>query len=633
MLTSPCYNQVGGSDILLCYQCDAKVSTTNAMSTAMQLMHDHSSCSCISHFPDSSTTAKLYPNLELSPADKAHVSHSLSDLQHLFDRHNFELARLRDVITFLSTSQEALARRMEDVRSLVAPINALPDEVLAEILRMHFSTQMEEIKYRSYGRIRIPLGFTRVCKRWRGVALETPSIWADVTAFGDMHVPANGELNEAIFVRDLMKMFLARSKHASLKVKLGLSTSQVATKSSSRIVAPLLLAQSTRWGEAEIDVDLEGDDLNEHEGDMGYTITRLNGSFPLMKRLAIGGKFASSSQRWRWQDLPDANHSPPPAIVLRNAPLLTHLTLNLRASLSPAEMARAIDIPWHQIRTLKCNYSFGNLESLLRLCTNVEEVEVSAIFRAKPFHNVHQAHEPNPMDIGTQEEDTYTCKSLKRMSLNVALPSCTGVKGLLRHLRAPRLTYLDLTFIPSSSDSFLPHATLFPPTSISTFLSDDLVSFFSRSHGPCQLTDLVLRDIPKFQSCAETLVTLFGNLPELRKLQLGFRKTSSNSDKFGLDDFDLDDVDMEQDSCSLVNFFNELRSTPILPALKSFKIENLADAKSSSAMNNHRNLETEALFDMLETRREAVAIGLSSSSIVTQLEVMQLDEELVSLVL
>ncbi|KAJ3709428.1 hypothetical protein C8R42DRAFT_649386 [Lentinula raphanica] len=606
MLTSPCYNQVGGSDILLCYQCDAKVSTTNAMSTAMQLMHDHSSCSCISHFPDSSTTAKLYPNLELSPADKAHVSHSLSDLQHLFDRHNFELARLRDVITFLSTSQEALARRMEDVRN---PSDAF--------LNANGGDQIQVIR-----RIRIPLGFTRVCKRWRGVALETPSIWADVTAFGDMHVPANGELSEAIFVRDLMKMFLARSKHASLKVKLGLSTSQVATKSSSRIVAPLLLTQSTRWGEAEIDVDLEGDDLNEHEGDMGYTITRLNGSFPLMKRLAIGGKFASSSQRWRWQDLPDANHSsPPPAIALRNAPLLTHLTLNLRASLSPAEMARAIDIPWHQIRTLKCNYSFGNLESLLRLCTNVEEVEVSAIFRAKPFHNVHQAHQPNPMDIGTQEEDTYTCESLKR------------VKGLLRHLRAPRLTYLDLTFIPSSSDSFLPHATLFPPTSISTFLSDDLVSFFSRSHGPCQLTDLVLRDIPKFQSCAETLVTLFGNLPELRKLQLGFRKTSSNSDKFGLDDFDLDDVDMEQDSCSLVNFFNELRSTPILPALKSFKIENLADAKSSSAMNNHRNLETEALFDMLETRREGVAIGLSSSSIVTQLEVMQLDEELVSLVL
>ncbi|KAJ3880495.1 hypothetical protein F5051DRAFT_303633, partial [Lentinula edodes] len=92
-----------------------------------------------------------------------------------------ELARLRDVITFLSTSQEALARRMEDVKSLVAPINALPDEILAEILRMHFVAQMEEIRYRSYGRIRIPLGFTRVCRRWRAVALESPRIWADVT--------------------------------------------------------------------------------------------------------------------------------------------------------------------------------------------------------------------------------------------------------------------------------------------------------------------------------------------------------------------------------------------------------------------------------------------------------------------
>ncbi|KAJ4001601.1 hypothetical protein F5050DRAFT_1708151 [Lentinula boryana] len=357
------------------------------MSTAMQLMHSHSSCSCISQ-PNLQMSSEFYPNVELSPADKAHVSHSLSDLQHLLDRHNFELARLRDVITFLSTSQEALARRMEDVKSLVAPINALPDEILAEILRMHFLTQMEEIRYRSYGRIRIPLGFTRVCKRWRGVALDSPRIWADVTAFGDMHVPANEGLSEAIFVRDLMNMFLSRSRHASLKVKLGLSTSRLGTKSSSRVVAPLLLAQSTRWGEADVDVDLEGDDLipdvlhDGHNGGVGYIVPGLHGAFPLLKRLALGGKFASSSQRWRWQEFPDAIHTPPPAISVQNASLLTHLTLNLRAPLTSAEMARAIDVPWHQIRTLKCNYSFGNLESLLRLCINVHEVEVNAVFRS-----------------------------------------------------------------------------------------------------------------------------------------------------------------------------------------------------------------------------------------------------------
>ncbi|KAJ3748959.1 hypothetical protein DFH05DRAFT_621893 [Lentinula detonsa] len=606
------------------------------MSTAMQLMHSHSSCSCISQ-PNLQTSSEFYPNVELSPAEKAHVSHSLSDLQHLLDRHDFELARLRDVITFLSTSQEALARRMEDVKSLVAPINALPDEILAEILRMHFLTQMEEIRYRSYGRIRIPLGFTRVCKRWRGVALESPRIWADVTAFGDMHVPANEGLSEAIFVRDLMNMFLSRSRHASLKVKLGLSTSQLRTKSSSRIVAPLLLAQSMRWGEADVDVDLEGDDLipdvlhDEGNRGVGYIVPGLHGAFPLLKRLALGGKFASSSQRWRWQESPDAIHSPPPAISVQNASLLTHLTLNLRAPLTSSEMARAIDVPWHQIRTLKCNYSFGNLESLLRLCTNVQEVEVNAVFRASSFHNDNQLHHTNQSSSDSQE-DYYTCESLRRMSLNVALPSCTGVKGLLRHLRTPRLTSLDLTFIPSSSDSFPPSATGFTPTSISTFLSDDLVSFFSRSHGPCQLTHLALRNVPKFQSCAETLVTLFHNTPELTELQLEFQKAFSSSE-YPVEESDLEDFEMEQDSCSLVNFFNELRSTPILPTLKHLRIENLAEAKFSSGIHSGRNLETEALFDMLETRREGLAVGSNSCSIVARLEEMHLGEELVSLVL
>lgn len=624
----PCHNHTGGNDILLCYQCDARVSTKNAMSTAMQLIHHRSACSCVSQLSDVQFSSEFYPNVELSPAEKAHVSHSLSDLQHLLDRHNFELARLRDVITFLSTSQEALARRMEDVKSLVAPINALPDEILAEILRMHFVAQMEEIRYRSYGRIRIPLGFTRVCKRWRAVALESPRIWADVTAFGDMHVPANRGTDEPIFVRDLMKMFLLRSQHASLKVKLGLATSHVRTKSSSRIVAPLLLSQSTRWGEADVDVDLEGDDMIpnvlQNDGDVDFIVPGLHGSFPLLKHLALGGKFASTSQRWRWGEAPGAIFRPPPAVCLQNASSLTHLTLNLRASLSPTEMAKAIDIPWHQIRTLRCNYSFGNLESLLRLCTDVQEVEVNAVFRANYFSSNNQFHHSS----FDSQDDPYICESLKRMSLNVALPSCTGVKGLLHHLRAPRLTSLDLTFIPSSSDSFPPSVIGSSPTSISTFLSDDLVSFFSRSRGHDQLTHLALRNVPKFDSCAETLITLFRNTPELQELRLEFQKTSDNP----LDESDLIDYG-DQDSCSLVNLFNELRSTPLLPTLTYMKIEHLSEAEFSSGLYSGRNLETEALFDMLETRREGLAIGPSSCSTVARLKEMHLGEELVSLVL
>ncbi|KIK61577.1 hypothetical protein GYMLUDRAFT_565955 [Collybiopsis luxurians FD-317 M1] len=415
---APCHDPTGGSDILLCYQCDTRLSTTNAMSTAMQLIHDRFACSCPTFPFESQSASKLYPNTELSPTEKVHISNSLSDLQHLLDRHNFELARLRDVISFLSISQEALARRMEDVRALYAPINSLPDEILAEILRMHFLEQMEEVRYRSYGRIRIPLGFTRVCKRWHEVALSSPSIWSDVTAFGDIHFSSE----DSTFVRNLTRMFLSRSRCAPLGVKLVLSTSQVPTKSSSRVVAPLLLAQSTRWGRADLDIDLEGVDnppggLLQDSND-GPIAQGLHGEFPLLKSLALGGKFASLSQRWRWGDLSELDPSmplPKPVISLGNASLLSHLTLNLRDSLSPTEMVRAIDLPWHQIRTLKCNYSFGNLESLLRLCTNVEEVEVNAVFRASGFRSI--SGQPTNTDNPISEDLTYTCASLKRMSL------------------------------------------------------------------------------------------------------------------------------------------------------------------------------------------------------------------------
>ncbi|KAE9397502.1 hypothetical protein BT96DRAFT_752108, partial [Gymnopus androsaceus JB14] len=117
------------------------------------------------------------PTSKFLPQRKQSSSIPSPDLQVLLARHEFELERLRDVISLLSTSHEALARRMEDVKSLVAPINSLPDEIIGEIFRMYFSEQMDGFRYRSYGRIKIPLEFTQVCKRWREVALATPRIW------------------------------------------------------------------------------------------------------------------------------------------------------------------------------------------------------------------------------------------------------------------------------------------------------------------------------------------------------------------------------------------------------------------------------------------------------------------------
>ncbi|KAF5369218.1 hypothetical protein D9757_010017 [Collybiopsis confluens] len=610
-----------GSDILLCYQCSTVLSTTNAMSNAIQLIHSRSACSCSARHsqPPPQTGPGLHPNTELSLAEKNNITNSLSDLQHLLDRHNYELARLTDVISFLSISQQALARRMEDVRALYAPINSLPDEILAEILRVHFLDQMEQVRYRSYGRIRIPLDFLRVCKRWRAVALSNPSIWTDLTAFGDIHVSQE----DTTFVRNLVQMFLLRSRCARLHVKLGLSTCHARTKSSSRVVAPLLLEQCTRWGMADVDIDLNAGENPPGDGrHEDIRMEELHGEFPLLKSIALGGTFASHSQRWRWGDLDHSSPPPTPAVSLRNASLLSHLTLNLRDSLSPSEMVRALDLPWQQIRTLKCNYSFDNLESLLRLCTNVEEVEVDAVFRANAFRRALQLTDASTSSLRDSIDVSYTCGFLRQMSLKVSLPSCAGVRGLLKHLQAPGLASLDLTFVPSSTDSIGNSST----TPISTLLSEDLVAFLTRCGRTNLLSCLAFHHFPRFNSCAETLILLFQNTPRLEKLEVEFQPPIHQDYLVDVDNCELDELEQDQSSCSLVHLFKELRGPSLLPALIELKLSYFDTMTEYS--EDSRHLEMEALLDMLRTRKEGQIDGYDLG--IAKLKKVCLDGNIVS---
>ncbi|KAE9400643.1 hypothetical protein BT96DRAFT_818902, partial [Gymnopus androsaceus JB14] len=91
-----------------------------------------------------------------------------------------ELGQINSKILQLKQELQALATRRSTIRSfirshnaLLSPMRRLPAEVLSEIFFHCLPTDRNPVRSIKEA----PLLFTRVCSRWRSIALESPRLW------------------------------------------------------------------------------------------------------------------------------------------------------------------------------------------------------------------------------------------------------------------------------------------------------------------------------------------------------------------------------------------------------------------------------------------------------------------------
>ncbi|KAJ6537867.1 hypothetical protein B0H19DRAFT_374793 [Mycena capillaripes] len=237
-----------------------------------------------------------------------------------------EIERLQAALDRITSERSVLQRYIERYRSLVSPIRRLPPELLAEIFGLCSPDRITFHELTTLATTIFPEGsdaldrisrshllrLAGVCSSWYQVVMGTPGLWATIEVAGSY---------------DDITAFLSRSLEHSADCPLDL---HLVPRHAAGL--ELLGQHSGRWREAEIY-------LTRHSLRL---LSTLKDSFPLLERLAIGGR------RTR---LPD---------VFGTAPKLTDVTLALGDGQLP-------NLPWSQLRRITYDFGFHNEGDILNV--------------------------------------------------------------------------------------------------------------------------------------------------------------------------------------------------------------------------------------------------------------------------
>jgi len=121
----------------------------------------------------------------LPPVEQFQIHEVLSRAQDQLATLDLDIARAKAIYDALLTKREKLRSRMERLQAMVAPQKSLPDEILAEIFVLAASRAAIAIPpILTHYRDICPWILTRVCSRWRLVALNEPRLWTRVQFSG-----------------------------------------------------------------------------------------------------------------------------------------------------------------------------------------------------------------------------------------------------------------------------------------------------------------------------------------------------------------------------------------------------------------------------------------------------------------
>ncbi|KAF8956822.1 hypothetical protein BDZ97DRAFT_1670874, partial [Flammula alnicola] len=128
-------------------------------------------------------TPYLNTNYVPSPDEILQITSSLSAPLAQFDKVIKERLRIERIYDDLCDKEEELSLKLEPYHALFSLPRRLTDDNLRAIFQHCLPTNHNAIMRTSDA----PLLFTRVCSRWRQVALSTPRLWASI------HIPIPGK--------------------------------------------------------------------------------------------------------------------------------------------------------------------------------------------------------------------------------------------------------------------------------------------------------------------------------------------------------------------------------------------------------------------------------------------------------
>ncbi|THU98229.1 hypothetical protein K435DRAFT_777603 [Dendrothele bispora CBS 962.96] len=119
-----------------------------------------------------------YLDTNVSPSEQevACIRNLLHDPERELWRMDDEISRLKSLLHDLQSQRQQLTDYISAHRALVSPFRQFPPEIISKIFMRCLPTEHDPIRSIHSA----PLLLTRICKKWREIALGTPKLWSAI---------------------------------------------------------------------------------------------------------------------------------------------------------------------------------------------------------------------------------------------------------------------------------------------------------------------------------------------------------------------------------------------------------------------------------------------------------------------
>ncbi|KAK1227160.1 hypothetical protein PQX77_009794 [Marasmius sp. AFHP31] len=395
------------------------------------------------------TNIRLSYRGTITEFDRQIISHHILDTEKElkgFDTQlkklNAEINRLKGAVILVESHREMVEQQLANYRSLLSPIHKMPPEIMTEIFKLCCScSKLGFYNLFDHTSLPPPMMLSSVCGRWRELVLDTPALWASLTAH-------NFYVNPDLTMYRAIEFFMERSKSAPLAIDSAIHDDDDDGPNHGEDFLEPLVQNSRRW----VSLDL----FIAPSGFQAQIFQRLRGQIPLLKHLGLRSVITV----------------PRPIMIDSTSPFLAAFELapSLQSVTLTGHLATPLlALPWHQIESIRLELSVDAILSILRQCHTVEQITL------RP--------------ITGELSHTGSCDLLafaREISIILRSSSLDALSGMLEHLTLPGLESVDLKLLVSPG-----FIRRHPP-------SGDVISilrnFLTRSS--CSLTSLCLHHIP-----------------------------------------------------------------------------------------------------------------------------------------
>ncbi|KAH7925108.1 hypothetical protein BV22DRAFT_1195437 [Leucogyrophana mollusca] len=249
--------------------------------------------------------------------------------------------RLCAIQTILDDNRAQLQRSIQHHEALTAPVHRVPHEILGEI----FLRCLPAFLYPTPLPLSSPMLLTKVCRRWRAVALSTPRLWSSITVSVDKALRGHS--------RALYEAWLSRAKSVPLSIRIicEMDIAQLRGKERSHALkwlCPYIPQCADLW--------LHGPPLQE-----------ILDVVPSLERLQMTGFTTRAVEAF-------SIVIPGPATRLRSLSLQ-----NFRSSIISLD---PFSLPWAQLTELSIHFALFSSSvflQLLQLCSQLQTLNISCV--------------------------------------------------------------------------------------------------------------------------------------------------------------------------------------------------------------------------------------------------------------